>query len=86
MDNNMITITDEDNNTYEVEVLDIFSVVGYEGKEYILYTMNTEVDENNIKAYVSILKQNSENEYSLVKIEDEKELRAVEEAIKEVGE
>lgn len=86
MDNNMITITDEDNNTYEVEVLDIFSVVGYEGKEYILYTMNTEVDENNIKAYVSILEQNSENEYSLVKIEDEKELRAVEEAIKEVGE
>lgn len=84
MEDNIITITDVDGNQYEVEVLDIFNVVGYDDKDYILYTMNTEIDADNVKAYVSILEQNGDD-YSLVKIENEEELRAVEEAIKEVG-
>ena len=36
MEDNKITLTTPDNKTIEVEVLDIFNVVGYEGKDYIM--------------------------------------------------
>lgn len=83
MENNIITIL-KDNEKMEVEVLDIFSVVGYENKEYILYTMNEEVDDDNVKAYISILEQDGDN-YVMKEITDEQELMDVENAVKEVG-
>lgn len=82
MVDNKISVIDQDNNKYEVEVLDIFGVVGYEDKEYILYTQNEEVDDDNIKVYVSILEETMDG-YKLTKIEDEKEFEAVQIAINE---
>lgn len=83
--NNIVTITDENNNVFDVEVLDIFNVSGYEGKDYILYTMNEEVDQDNVKVYVSILEQNGDG-YILKEITNENELKDVDTAIKEMGE
>ena len=82
---NIITITTEDGKQTKVEVIDIFSVVGYEDKDYILYTQNIEVDKDNIKAYVSILEENN-GVYSLKEIEDEKEFEDVQAALKEMDE
>jgi len=82
---NIITITTEDGKQTKVEVIDIFSVVGYEDKDYILYTQNIEVDKDNIKAYVSILEEN-DGVYSLKEIEDEKEFEDVQAALKEMDE
>lgn len=82
---NVIKITDEFGKQFDVEVLDIFNVAGYEGKDYILYTRNEEVDANNIEVYVSILKQDDENHYSLLNIEDEQEWEVVQKAIDEMG-
>lgn len=83
MDNN-IEIIDENGIKQEVEVLDIFNVSSYDNKEYILYTKNREIDENNIEVFVSILEQNNDN-YKLVTIEDEQEWEAVQRAIDEMG-
>lgn len=80
----VIKVVDEYGNTFEVEVLDIFEVEGYD-HEYILYTRNEEVDEDNIEAYVSILK-NENDSYSLVNIDDEEEWSVVQKAIAEAGE
>ena len=82
---NIITITTVDGKQTKLEVIDIFSVVGYEDKDYILYTQNIEVDKDNIKAYVSILEEN-DGVYSLKEIEDEKEFEDVQAALKEMDE
>ena len=82
---NIIKVTTDDGKTLEVEVLEIFSVAGYEDKEYILYTQNKEVDSDNIKAYISILEQNEEN-FNLLGITDENEWNEVQKAIEEMEE
>ena len=61
MDDTKITVTTPDNKTFQVEVLDIFNVVGYEGKDYILYTLGEEIDEDHEQAYVSILEEDNNN-------------------------
>ena len=80
---NFITVVNEDGVTSQVEVLDIFNVNGYE-KDYILYTKNKEIDDNNIEVFVSILENNGDN-YSLLNIEDEKEWEDVQKAMDEMG-
>lgn len=82
--NNMINVFDEDGNQFEVEVLDIFTVAGYEDKEYILYTRNKAIDENNIEVMVSILRENN-GQYYLDNIEDDKEWETVQFALDENG-
>ena len=52
-------------------MLDIFNVVGYEGKDYILYTLGEEVDDEHERAYVSILEEDGDN-FSLTEIKDTK--------------
>lgn len=79
-----ITITNEDGTKEEVEVLDIFSVVGHEDKDYILYTKNKEVDNDNIEVFVSILEQEGDN-FNLINIENEQEWEDVQKAIDEIG-
>ena len=77
----VISVLDDYGNTFEVEVLDIFEVEGYD-HEYILYTRNEDYDDENIEAFVSILKNDNEN-YSLVNIEDDEEWATVQRAIDE---
>lgn len=80
--NNKIIATTPDNEQLEIEVLDIFSVVGYEGKDYILYTLGEEIDQDHERAYVSILEE-KDNGYSLTEINDSKEWQEVQKAIEE---
>ena len=80
---NKINVYDEQGNAHEVEVLDIFNVEGYD-KDYILYTNEKEIDDENIEAYVSILKEDNDN-YMLLTIEDDNEWNAVHQAINEEG-
>lgn len=83
MKENKITITTPDNKEIEVEVLDIFNVVGYEGKEYIMYTLGEKINEENEKVYISILNDRGNNTFELLEISDEKEWEAVQQAIQE---
>ncbi len=82
MDSNKITVTTENNQQLEVEVLDIFNVEGYKGKDYILYTLEEKLDETTERAYVSILSQQNNN-FSLTEIMNQKEWEAVQKAIEE---
>ena len=81
---NKINVFDENGQMHEVEVLDIFGVTGYD-KEYILYTNNREVDQDNIEVFVSILKEEEEG-FILQGIEDEQEWAAVQQAMQEMDE
>ena len=83
MKENKITITTPDNKEIEVEVLDIFNVVGYEGKDYIMYTLGEKINEENEKVYISILNDKGNNTFELLGISDEKEWEAVQQAIQE---
>lgn len=83
MEDNKITLTTPDNKTIEVEVLDIFNVVGYKGKDYIMYTLGEKIDEENEKVYISILNDKGDNNFELVGITDDKEWDMVEKAIQE---
>lgn len=83
MKENKITITTPDNKEIEVEVLDIFNVVGYEGKDYIMYTLGEKTNEENEKVYISILNDRGNNTFELLEISDEKEWEAVQQAIQE---
>lgn len=74
-----LTVTDENNNQVEIEVLDIFTVDSYPGKEYILYTKN-ETEGDYIKTYVSIL-QETETSVTLASIEDDNEFAIVQDKI-----
>ena len=82
MDDTKITVTTPDNKTFQVEVLDIFNVVCYEGKDYILYTLGEEIDEDHEQAYVSILEEDNNN-FNLTEIKDDKEWEAVQKAMEE---
>lgn len=83
MKENKITITTPDNKEIEVEVLDIFNVVGYEGKDYIMYTLGEKINEDNERVYISILNDKGNNTFELLGISDEKEWEAVQQAIQE---
>lgn len=83
MEENKITITTPDHKEMEVEVLDIFNVVGYEEKDYIMYTLGEKINEENEKVYISILNDRGNNTFELLEISDEKEWEAVQQAIQE---
>ena len=82
--NNVIKVINENGNEIEVEVLDIFSLVGHDDKEYIVYSRGKEVNDH-VEVFVSILRQEN-NEFYLDTIEDEKEWQEVQKAIDEMGE
>ena len=82
---NKITIYNQLGEAEEVEVLDIFQLEEYGDKEYILYTKNKEVDENNIEVFVSILEEKDEH-FELKLIEDKEELDKVKQVVAELGE
>ena len=79
----IINVIDEDGNRFDVEVIDIFNVEGYEN-DYILYTRNVSVDQDNVETYVSILREEADG-YNLLNIEDENEWNTVQKAILEMG-
>lgn len=81
--NNVIMVTAENGGQYQAEVLDIFNVNGYDGKEYIMYSFGESVDADNEKVYVSILEEVN-NTYNLKEISDENEWNAVQQAISEI--
>lgn len=81
---NTITVVTEDGTELQAEILDIFNVEEYKDKEYILYTLNEE-DGDNVKVYISILEENDED-YSIVRIEDDKEYEIVEKYVREMEE
>ena len=83
MKENKITITTPDHQEMEVEDLDIFNVVGYEGKDYIMYTLGEKINEDNERVYISILNDKGNNTFELLGISDEKEWEAVQQAIQE---
>ncbi len=83
MEENKITITTPDHKEMEVEVLDIFNVVGYEEKDYIMYTLGEKINEDNERVYISILNDKGNNTFELLGISDEKEWEAVQQAIQE---
>ena len=87
MDNNVengnkITVTAENGQKFQAEVLDIFKVAGYEDKDYILYSFGEVVDQDNEKVYVSILESINDS-YNLKEISDVNEWNAVQEAVSE---
>lgn len=81
---NLIKVINSNGEELEVEVLDIFTVDGYDDKEYILYTMNKEVDSNNVEVYVSTLER-TDTGFNLNDITDELEWKVVQEAVDEMG-
>lgn len=82
---NVINVLNEKGESFDIEVLDIFGVKGYEGKDYILYTMNKELDEENIECFISIIEKTGDL-YKLVNIDDDNEFAAVKRAVDEMEE
>ena len=77
---NYINVIMEDGTKYKIEVIDIFNLDEYEEKEYIVYSLGEEVNDDQEKIYVSII-ENKDDTYNLIKIEDEKEWEKVQEKI-----
>ena len=80
---NVIQVTGENGEILDAEVIEIFEVEEYPGKEYILYSFGEQADEENEKVYTSILIENEES-YVLSAIEDPKEQEAVDKAVDEL--
>ena len=81
---NEIRVVGPDGMESTVEILDIFQVEKYDGKDYVLYTQNKEIDNDKVEVFVSILKEENDN-YSLLNIDDEEEWRNVQQALNEMG-
>ncbi len=73
---NELVVSGENGIKYTIKVIDIFAVEGYPDKEYIAYTFEEPIDEENIKAYISILKEN-ETDFALLGISDKEEFEVV---------
>jgi len=81
---NEIRVVGPDGMESTVEILDIFQVEKYDGKDYVLYTQNKEIDNDKVEVFVSILKEENDN-FSLLNIDDEEEWRNVQQALNEMG-
>ncbi len=75
MENELI-VSGENGIKYTIKVIDIFTVDEYPDKEYIVYTFEEPVDAEQIKAYISILKE-TETDFSLLGISDKDEWEIV---------
>lgn len=73
---NELVVSGENGIKYTIKVIDIFTVEGYPDKEYIAYTFEEPIDEENIKAYISILKE-TETDFALLGISDKEEFEVV---------
>jgi len=82
MENELI-VSGENGIKYSIKVIDIFTVDEYPDKEYIAYTFEEPVDDKNIKAYISILKE-TETEFTLLGISDKEEWNVVQESFNEL--
>lgn len=80
---NLVTVTTDDGKEYQADVIDIFEVEGYPGKEYILYSFGENVNGDSETVYMSILKD-TEDGYLLEAVKDEEEIKAVGEAVDEL--
>ena len=80
-ENNILLITDENGDEVKIEVLDIFSVDEYPGKEYIFYTKGEISNDGEYEqTYVSILNED-ETSATLEAIDDELEFTVVQKHI-----
>lgn len=71
----------------KVKILEIFEVIGYHNKKYVLYVFPEQEnkDDEKVAVQVSILVQEG-NHYSLLNIEDDQEFEDVSKAISEMYE
>lgn len=77
---NLINVITEDGKRYKAEVIDIFNVDEYPGKDYIIYSFGENIGEDEEKVYVSIV-ENIDGEYNLQGIKDPREWAVVQETI-----
>ena len=82
MENELI-VSGENGIKYSIKVIDIFTVDEYPEKEYIAYTFDEPNDAENIKAYISILKE-TETDFSLLGISDKEEWEIVHKSFNEL--
>ncbi len=82
MNDNVLVVSGENGVKYNIKVIDIFHVNEFPDKEYIAYTFEESVDEQHIKAYISILIE-TETTFSLVGISDKNEWEIVQKAFNE---
>ena len=82
MDNKLI-VSDENGNEYSINIIDIFTINEYPGKRYIAYTLEESEDEEYMKGYVSLLEE-SEDEFSLLTINDDNEWNLVQKKFDEI--
>ena len=82
---NFINVVTEEGQRYKAEVIDIFNVDEYPGKDYIIYSFGESIGEDEEKVYVSIV-ENKNGEYNLKGIEDPREWAVVQEAINNTAE
>lgn len=78
MDNNILIVTGENGVQYNIRVIDIFTVDEFPEKEYIVYTFEETIDEQHIRAYISILNE-TETHFSLLGISNKEEWAIVQE-------
>ena len=80
-EDNILLITDEEGNEIKIEVLEIFSLDEYPGKEYVFYTKGEVSNDGEYEqTYVSVLKE-EETSATLEAIEDELEFTQVQKYI-----
>lgn len=90
MDENLtkLTVVDENGENCEIEIIDIFQIEKYPGKEYVLYTKGN-VQGEYLETYASVLIE-TEDSVTLAAISDEQEFQDVQEhinkSLEEVGE
>ena len=82
-EDNFISVVDENGKEFKAEVVDIFTVTGYEGNNYIIYSFGEKIDENTDKVYVSKIEELADGTINLNAIVDNTEWDAVNRAINE---
>ena len=82
-DVNSKPLFDENGKEFKAEVVDIFTVTGYEGNNYIIYSFGEKIDENTDKVYVSKIEELADGTINLNAIVDNTEWDAVNRAINE---
>lgn len=79
--NDYINAQLDDGRNVKIEVINIFSLEKYPGKDYIMYSMGEIVEGDNEKVYISILRGEKDSFY-LDNIKDDVEWQDVQNAIK----
>ena len=84
MEENVLNVSTNDGNNYQIKVIKIFDLESYPNRVYIAYTFGEYVSNEEVQSYISIINEMDDGTISLEAIIDKEEWLASKAKLEEI--